>query len=113
MATQGSITMPTLQIIIASTRPGRVGLPIAQWVYERAVAHGGFEAKAPLARRGRPRPARTRASASATTRSDTQKGARTGQIGSRDRSAGREPISQWQSLTGRVTAAMQPIHPRS
>ncbi len=35
--------MPTLMIIIASTRPGRVGLPIAQWFRERAVAHGGFD----------------------------------------------------------------------
>jgi NAD(P)H-dependent FMN reductase len=35
--------MPTLQIIIASTRPGRVGLPVAEWFRERAVKHGGFE----------------------------------------------------------------------
>jgi NAD(P)H-dependent FMN reductase len=35
--------MPKLNIIIASTRPGRVGLPIANWVYERAVSHGGFQ----------------------------------------------------------------------
>jgi NAD(P)H-dependent FMN reductase len=35
--------MPSLQIIIASTRPGRVGLPVAQWFQERAVAHGGFD----------------------------------------------------------------------
>lgn len=35
--------MARLQIIIASTRPGRVGLPVAQWFRERAVAHGGFE----------------------------------------------------------------------
>ncbi len=34
--------MPTLMIIIASTRPGRVGLPVAQWFYERALAHSGF-----------------------------------------------------------------------
>jgi NAD(P)H-dependent FMN reductase len=34
--------MPTLQIVVASTRPGRVGLPIGRWVQERAVAHGGF-----------------------------------------------------------------------
>lgn len=34
--------MPTLQIIIASTRPGRVGLPVAQWFARRAVAHGAF-----------------------------------------------------------------------
>jgi NAD(P)H-dependent FMN reductase len=35
--------LPTLHIIIASTRPGRAGLPIAQWFYARAIAHGGFE----------------------------------------------------------------------
>jgi NAD(P)H-dependent FMN reductase len=35
--------MPTLQIIVASTRPGRVGLPIGQWVRDRAVEHGAFE----------------------------------------------------------------------
>jgi NAD(P)H-dependent FMN reductase len=35
--------MPRLQIIIASTRPGRVGLPVASWFEGRARAHGGFE----------------------------------------------------------------------
>jgi NAD(P)H-dependent FMN reductase len=35
--------MPTLQIVIASTRPGRVGLPVARWFEQRARAHGGFE----------------------------------------------------------------------
>ncbi|HTU78043.1 MAG TPA: NAD(P)H-dependent oxidoreductase [Solirubrobacteraceae bacterium] len=35
--------MPTLMIIIASTRPGRVGLPVARWFEQRARAHGGFE----------------------------------------------------------------------
>ena len=34
---------PTLQIVIASTRPGRVGLPVAEWFQGRAEAHGGFE----------------------------------------------------------------------
>ncbi|MEV5414237.1 NAD(P)H-dependent oxidoreductase [Thermopolyspora sp. NPDC052614] len=34
---------PILQIIVASTRPGRVGLPVAEWFRERAVEHGGFE----------------------------------------------------------------------
>jgi len=34
---------PVLQIVIASTRPGRVGLPVAEWFRDRAVAHGGFE----------------------------------------------------------------------
>ena len=36
------MTNPTLQIIIASTRPGRVGPAVADWIYDRAVAHGGF-----------------------------------------------------------------------
>ena len=35
--------MPTLQIVIASTRPGRVGAPVAEWFTERALAHGGFD----------------------------------------------------------------------
>ena len=35
--------MPTLQIIVASTRPGRVGLPVGEWVRDRAVEHGDFD----------------------------------------------------------------------
>jgi NAD(P)H-dependent FMN reductase len=35
--------MPKLQIIIASTRPGRAADVVAPWVIERAEAHGGFE----------------------------------------------------------------------
>ncbi len=35
--------MPKLMIVIASTRPGRVGLPVGQWFADRATAHGGFE----------------------------------------------------------------------
>ncbi|GAA1510997.1 NAD(P)H-dependent oxidoreductase [Sphaerisporangium rubeum] len=35
--------MAKLQIIVASTRPGRVGLPVAEWVEEAARAHGAFE----------------------------------------------------------------------
>ena len=36
--------MPTrLMIIVGSVRPGRIGLPIATWVRERAEANGGFE----------------------------------------------------------------------
>ncbi len=34
---------PRLQIVIASTRPGRVGLPVAGWFERVARAHGGFE----------------------------------------------------------------------
>src|SRR3954466_1851448 len=35
--------MPKLQVIIASTRPGRVGLPVGRWFHDRAVKHGGFD----------------------------------------------------------------------
>lgn len=35
--------MPKLVTIIASTRPGRVGLPVANWFQDRAQAHGGFD----------------------------------------------------------------------
>ena len=35
--------MPTLTVIIGSTRPGRAGLPIAEWFVERARKHGGFQ----------------------------------------------------------------------
>jgi NAD(P)H-dependent FMN reductase len=44
MTTEETFTMstPTLMIIIASTRPGRVGLPVAQWFERRARTHGGF-----------------------------------------------------------------------
>jgi NAD(P)H-dependent FMN reductase len=35
--------MPKLMIVIASTRPNRVGLPVGRWFHEQAVAHGGFE----------------------------------------------------------------------
>src|SRR6478672_6151814 len=37
------IQMPSLQIIVASTRPGRVGLAVGQWVRDRAVEHGAFD----------------------------------------------------------------------
>ena len=33
---------PRLLIVIASTRPGRAGLPIGEWVRDQAFAHGGF-----------------------------------------------------------------------
>lgn len=35
--------MLKLHIIIASTRPGRAGLPIGQWFTERAKSHGRFD----------------------------------------------------------------------
>jgi NAD(P)H-dependent FMN reductase len=35
-------TKPILQIIIASTRPGRVGLPVGKWFEQCAIDHGTF-----------------------------------------------------------------------
>jgi NAD(P)H-dependent FMN reductase len=35
--------VPKLLTIIASTRPGRIGVPVANWFMEQAEAHGGFE----------------------------------------------------------------------
>jgi len=35
--------MAKLDIILASTRPNRAGLPIAQWVETEAKTHGGFD----------------------------------------------------------------------
>jgi NAD(P)H-dependent FMN reductase len=35
--------MPHLLIVIASTRPGRVGLPVGEWFAGRARDHGGFD----------------------------------------------------------------------
>jgi NAD(P)H-dependent FMN reductase len=32
-----------LNVILASTRPGRAGLPVAQWVTEQAKQHAKFE----------------------------------------------------------------------
>jgi NAD(P)H-dependent FMN reductase len=47
--------MPTLTVIIGSTRPGRAGQPIAEWFIERARAHGGFDVEvADLAEIGLP-----------------------------------------------------------
>lgn len=34
---------PRLMIIIASTRPGRVGLPVSEWVAASAIAHDAFD----------------------------------------------------------------------
>ena len=34
--------MLKLHVVIASTRPGRIGLPIGAWAYEHAQAHGSF-----------------------------------------------------------------------
>ena len=35
--------MPKLGVVVASVREGRSGLAIAQWVVDRAQAHGGFD----------------------------------------------------------------------
>jgi NAD(P)H-dependent FMN reductase len=35
--------MPKLIIIIASTRPGRVGLPVANWFVDQVTEHGSFD----------------------------------------------------------------------
>jgi NAD(P)H-dependent FMN reductase len=32
-----------LHVIVCSTRPGRVGLPVAQWFVDQAKSHKGFE----------------------------------------------------------------------
>ena len=37
------MSKPVLQIVIASTRPGRVGLPVGQWFAAAAREHAGFE----------------------------------------------------------------------
>ncbi len=34
---------PVLQVIAASTRPGRKGIAVARWVTAQAEAHGGFD----------------------------------------------------------------------
>lgn len=34
---------PKLLVVIASTRPGRVGFPVAEWFLEQARAFGGFD----------------------------------------------------------------------
>jgi NAD(P)H-dependent FMN reductase len=36
-------TKPRLMIIIGSTRPGRVGLPVGEWVAGQAREHGAFD----------------------------------------------------------------------
>lgn len=37
--------MLKLNVIVVSTRPGRVGLSVGQWFHRRAVEHGNFEVK--------------------------------------------------------------------
>jgi NAD(P)H-dependent FMN reductase len=35
--------LPKLHVVIASTRPGRAGLPIGTWFFDAAKRHGGFD----------------------------------------------------------------------
>jgi hypothetical protein len=35
--------MPKLSVVVASTRPNRVGLPVAHWFVAQAKAHGAFD----------------------------------------------------------------------
>jgi NAD(P)H-dependent FMN reductase len=37
------MSMAKLEIVVASTRPGRIGPKVAAWVEEQARGHGGFE----------------------------------------------------------------------
>jgi NAD(P)H-dependent FMN reductase len=37
------VAKPVLQVIIGSTRPGRVGSAVADWIIDRARSHGDFE----------------------------------------------------------------------
>jgi len=37
------VAQPVLRVIIGSTRPGRVGPAVAEWIARRAEEHGGFE----------------------------------------------------------------------
>ncbi|HEX6988159.1 MAG TPA: NAD(P)H-dependent oxidoreductase [Bacillota bacterium] len=37
--------MPQLGIIIASTRPGRAGLPVGRWFHQHALAHRHFDVR--------------------------------------------------------------------
>jgi NAD(P)H-dependent FMN reductase len=36
------VSLPVLQVVVASTRPGRKGLAVARWVQRLAEQHGGF-----------------------------------------------------------------------
>lgn len=37
------MSSPTLQVVVGSTRPGRVGPAVAEWVHDAAWAHGSFD----------------------------------------------------------------------
>lgn len=38
-----STPRPVLQVLVASTRPGRVGEPVARWIAARAAEHAAFD----------------------------------------------------------------------
>lgn len=40
---RGDRARPLLQVIVASTRPGRIGRSIGEWVARAAIEHGGFD----------------------------------------------------------------------
>ncbi|MCU1604967.1 MAG: NADPH-dependent reductase [Modestobacter sp.] len=39
------MSRPVLQVVVASTRPGRKGVAVARWVAQLAGQHGGFDAE--------------------------------------------------------------------
>lgn len=43
MEVRTRVTKPVLQVVVGSTRPGRIGIKVADWFYPKAVAHGGFD----------------------------------------------------------------------
>ena len=38
-----TVRRPVLQVLVGSTRPGRVGEPVARWVAQRAEEHAAFD----------------------------------------------------------------------
>jgi NAD(P)H-dependent FMN reductase len=36
-------TLPKLYVITVATRPGRAGVPLSTWIFERAKSHGAFD----------------------------------------------------------------------
>ncbi|MFH5821444.1 NADPH-dependent FMN reductase [Georgenia sp. AZ-5] len=38
-------SLPTLLVVVASTRPGRVGIHVGEWIREHAEAHGSFDVR--------------------------------------------------------------------
>lgn len=42
-STEAPQTQPKLYVITVSTRPGREGVPLSTWIFERAKAHGAFQ----------------------------------------------------------------------